>query len=74
MENRNSQNEMILNHMKTIGAIDDNDARDMYGCRRLPARINDLRKSGHSIQTIMTEGKNRFGKTVRYARYILMGA
>ena len=71
---RNSQNKMILEHMQNIGAIDDNDARDLYGCRRLPARINDLRKSGHNIQTIMTESKNRFGKTVHYARYILMGA
>lgn len=74
MENKNTQSEMILNHMKTIGAIDDTDARDLYGCRRLPARINDLRKDGHRIQTIMTKGKNRFGRTVNYARYILMEA
>ena len=74
MENSNSQNKMILEHMKTIGAIDDNDARDLYGCRRLSARIIELRRSGHNIQTIMTESKNRFGKTVHYARYILMEA
>ncbi len=65
---------MILEHLQKNGAIDDTDARDLYGCRRLPARISDLRKSGHSIQTIMTEGKNRFGKTVHYARYILHDA
>lgn len=74
MENKATQCNMILEHMKTIGAIDDNDARDLYGCRRLPARINDLRKAGNKIQTIMTKSKNRFGKTVNYARYILMEA
>lgn len=67
-----TQCEMILEHMITNGSIDDNDARDLYGCRRLPARINDLRKDGYKIQTIMTESKNRFGKTVHFARYILM--
>lgn len=69
-----TQCDMIFNHMKVFGAIDDNDARDLYGIRRLPARINDLRKEGHKIQTIMTESKNRFGKTVHFARYILMEA
>lgn len=72
--NIESQNKMILEHMRTIGAIDDNDARDLYGCRRLPARIHDLRESGHSIQTIMTCGENRFGRKIKYARYILMEA
>jgi hypothetical protein len=72
--NTESQNKMILEHMKKIGSIDDTAARDLYGCRRLPARINDLRKSGHTIQTIMTEGENRFGRKIIYARYILMEA
>ena len=67
-----SQCDMVFNHMQMFSGIDDNIARDLYGIRRLPARINDLRKNGHKIQTIMTEGKNRFGKTVHYARYILM--
>ena len=69
----NSQNQMILDHMKRIGQITQDDAARLYGCVRLPARINDLRKQGHSIQTIMTHGVNRFGRKITYASYILMG-
>ena len=72
--NTESQNKMILEHMRTIGAITQDDAKELYACTRLPARINDLRKSGHSIQTITTHGVNRFGRKIKYARYILMEA
>lgn len=72
MDNRNSQNRMILEHMQTIGAITQDVADELYACKRLPARINDLRKEGHQIQTITTHGINRFGKKIKYARYILI--
>ena len=66
-----SQNQMILEHMKTKGAITQGDAAELYGCMRLASRINDLRRKGTPILTIMTEGRNRYGKPIRYARYIL---
>jgi len=39
---------------------------------RLGARIWDLRRDGVNISMEMEEGKNRFGKKTRYARYKLM--
>lgn len=73
MGNNHVQCDMILNHLQKVGAITQDDADKLYACKRLPARINDLRKQGHSIQTIMTHGVNRFGKKIQYARYILIG-
>jgi len=72
MDNKHTQNKMILEHMQTIGAITQDDARELYACTRLPARINDLRSEGHKIQTIMTHGVNRFGRKISFARYILL--
>ncbi len=74
MTDKALQCNMILEHMRTIGAITRADAFELYGCANLPARITDLRQSGHRIQTIMTEGKNRYGKAIHYARYILNDA
>ncbi|MGJ1414113.1 helix-turn-helix domain-containing protein [Sphingobacterium multivorum] len=42
------------------------EALNMFNCLRLGARISDLRKEGHNIQTTY----NKKGK--RYAKYILI--
>lgn len=59
-----TQNEMIRRHLETGASITPIDALNEYGCFRLAARIDDLRKEGLDIETIK-EQKN--GK--RYARY-----
>ena len=59
-----TQNEMIRRHLETGASITPIDALNEYGCFRLAARIDDLRKDGLDIETIK-EKKN--GK--RYARY-----
>lgn len=66
-----SQNQMILNHLKKFGSITPLDAIELYRCLRLSARIADLRAKGAKIITQQEKSKNRFGKTVCYARYIL---
>lgn len=66
-----SQKAMILKHLEEYGSITDMDATDLYGCRRLAARIADLRAMGHNISTELESGKNRFDKRVQYARYRL---
>lgn len=65
-----SQNEMILCHLKE-SFINDNIAREEYGCRRLAARISDLRNNGHIIRTINRTTINRFGKKCSFAEYKL---
>lgn len=54
-----SQCESILEHMKRA-PINPIQALNLYGCFRLAARIADLRKQGHEIETVdvgMANGK-----------------
>ncbi len=50
-ETRKGQKSKILAHLESGKSITDDEARELYGCKRLAARINDLRKEGHRITT-----------------------
>ena len=63
---------MILQFMRDYGSITPAQAIEEIGCYRLGARIFDLRKAGHKIKTDAVERKNRYGKTVRFARYSIV--
>lgn len=63
-----TQTEMIRTHLENGRDITPLEALDQYGCFRLAARIDELRKAGLDIETI-TETRN--GK--KYARYKLRG-
>ena len=64
-----NQCDLILGHILKYGAISDKEAYNMYSCRRLGARIHDLRQRGYDVTTTMVKGKNQFGYTVEYAVY-----
>ena len=66
-----TQKEMILNFMKEEGSITQWEAMKELGCMRLGARIWDLRHDGVEIHKDMVKNKNRYGKSVAYARYSL---
>lgn len=66
-----TQCEMVLDHLKTVGGITAAEAMQQYGIYRLAARIADLKKRGHSIETKSEKSTNRFGKEVRFERYFL---
>lgn len=71
-DNKSTQNDMILLHLRQYGWINDDIARRDYGCKRLPSRISDLRGQGYSIATIKKTAVNRFGKKVTFAdRYTM---
>lgn len=42
------------------------------GCHKLPTVIGILKRKGYDIRGEMTEGKNRFGDTVRFKTYWLI--
>ena len=63
-----TQTEMIRAHLESGREITPIDALQQYGCFRLAARINDLRKAGLPIETI-TEQLD--GKA--WAKYRLVG-
>ena len=71
-EGNMTQKQMILAHMKETGSITPGTALEEYGCFRLAARIADLKDDGVEIRTEIEKRKNRYGKTVRYARYRLV--
>lgn len=71
-EERKTQRELILEHLKAYGAIEPMTALWEYGCYRLGARIADLRAEGYDIATERVKEKSkRTGRTVQYALYRL---
>jgi pyruvate-formate lyase-activating enzyme len=66
-----TQNDMILNHLRTNGSITPLQALDLYGIMRLGARIYDLRRQGEQIYRELVAVKNRRGETTMVAEYVL---
>jgi hypothetical protein len=64
-----TQTEQIRRHLVTGESITPLDALQSYGCFRLAARIDELRKAGLDIETVK---ESRNGKS--YARYRLREA
>ena len=53
-----TQNETVLNHIKTHGEITSLEAFELYRITRLSGRIHDLRREGHNITTEKRKAKN----------------
>lgn len=66
-----TQKEYVMNHLLTVGWITPRDAEERYSIMRLAARIADLQADGVKIKRVMQKSKNKFGQTVRFARYEL---
>lgn len=66
-----SQNDTILNHLRTSGSITPLEAINRYGITRLGARVYDLKQRGYIITRTMEFTRNRNGDPTRYARYYL---
>ena len=66
-----SQNDQVLNHLRSRGKLTQRQAMKEYGIMRLGARIYDLRERGYNIVKDMETSKNRYGKRVCYAAYRL---
>ena len=61
-----NQSDKILDHLRG-GPITPLQALNLYGCFRLAARINELRKQGHNISTKWIKGEKK-----KHAQYQLM--
>ena len=69
---KESQCNIIVEHIKKHGSITSLEAMTQYGIMRLASRVNDLRRRGVQIAAEIVTGENRDGKTVRYSRYKLL--
>ena len=62
----------IIEYMKEHNGITSQDAFKDLGITRLSARIKELREMGYNISTIMVDGTNRYGESIRYGLYRLV--
>lgn len=63
--------ELVLDHMERYGSITHNEAEEIYGIKRLSARICELRENGYAIKTEMVSCRNRRGRVSNFAKYSL---
>jgi len=70
-ESTKSQNQRIAEHLLQYREINPKQARILYGCERLAARIKNLRDGGVKIITDKKSYKNAAGHNVTFAVYRL---
>ncbi len=66
-----TQTEKILEWMRTKGAITQNDAKAAFGCTRLAARIDEIKKKGYPIESEYRTYKDEDSNVVKYKAYWL---
>ena len=64
-----TQREQIVNYIKTFGSITPLEAFADLGITKLATRISEMRRDGLEFKIGSVKSKNRFGKTVRFAKY-----
>ena len=68
---KEKQSARVLEWMKGTGPITQFEAIQHLGILRLAARINDLRREGHDINSSRVSVKNRFGERCSVVEYSL---
>ncbi|MBO5970952.1 MAG: helix-turn-helix domain-containing protein [Clostridia bacterium] len=68
-----TQNDRVLAYLTRHGSITPLEAIDKLGVTRLGARVYDLKKRGHRIDSEMISVANRFGEVCRVKAYSLAG-
>lgn len=69
-----TQKDVVLRHMRDFGSITSIEAFSDYGITRLAAVIHNLRKDDHiNISSEMCPTVNRYGDTVQFAKYRIVG-
>jgi hypothetical protein len=61
----------VLQWLQSNASISSMEAIKQFGATRLSAHIFNLRKRGYNIETVMVDGRDRFGNPMRFARYYL---
>ena len=67
-----SQATRLLKYLKSGKTLTRLKAWDTLGILETPARISELRQAGHNIITEMVPVVNRYGETVRIAKWKLV--
>ena len=64
-----TQREAIINYITEFGSITPYQAFADLGITKLATRISEMRKDGMRFKIDTVKVKNRYGKTVPYAKY-----
>lgn len=64
-----TQRELILSYITQFGSITPMEAFADLGITKLATRISEMRRDGVGIKVESVSSKNRFGKTVHFAKY-----
>lgn len=64
-----TQRELVLEYITRFGSITPMQAFADLGITKLATRISEMRKDGMEFKIETEKSKNRFGKTVHYAKY-----
>lgn len=64
-----TQKDLILNYIVQFGSITPMEAFFDLSITKLATRISELRKEGWDFDIDTEQKTNRYGKTVRYAKY-----
>lgn len=65
------QHELIKAYLKKNGSITAMEAFSELGITKLTTRINEMIREGLQVEKVKERGKNRYGVSVSYVRYIL---
>ena len=66
-----TQREAILQYIQEFGSITPMEAFADLGITKLATRISEMRRDGMKFKIETVKRKNRYGKTVHYAKYSL---
>lgn len=66
-----TKTQAVLDWLQTHASISSMEAIQNFGATRLSAIIFNLKRKGYNIETVMCDGRDRFGRHVRFARYYL---
>ena len=66
---KETQCEQVLQYLSSGGTLTPLDALRLFGCNRLAARINDLKRDGHEIAVAMVDVETASGGTAHVACY-----
>ena len=64
-----NQREQILNYINMFGSITPMEAFANLGITKLATRISEMRRDGLEFKIESVKSQNRFGKSVRFAKY-----
>jgi hypothetical protein len=68
-----TKTKMVLAHLTYSSSITSLEAVKLFSATRLSAIIFNLRKKGHNIVTTSLKTKDKYGNTVSYGKYTLLG-